>query len=187
MVEAPILHHYNPHLPAFVETDASDLVLAGILSQKDEQGVLHPVAFWSRRMTDVESRYDIHDKEMLAIVEVLKEWRPELEGTEEPVEVVSDHKGLEYFMTKRALTRRQGRWADEVLCNYNFIIKYRSGSKNLLADALTRQSGPPGKNEDIRALLPPEIVIKAVTTRSSGKEAERLQMEAETSARTDQE
>ena len=95
MVEAPLLHHYDPNLPAVLETDASDLVIAGISSQKDELGVLHPVAIWSRKMADVETRYDIHDREMLAIVACLKEWRPESERTEHLIEILSDHKGLE--------------------------------------------------------------------------------------------
>ena len=56
-------------------------------------------------MLDAETRYDIHDKEMLAIVSALKEWRAELEGTEHRIEILSDHKGLECLMTKKELTR----------------------------------------------------------------------------------
>lgn len=162
MVQAPILHHFDPNRPAFLETDASDCVIAGILSQDDDDGRRHPVAFWSRRMTGPESRYDIHDKEMLAIIGGLKEWRPELEGSEHPIEILSDHKGLEYFMTKKELSKRQGRWADEVLCNYNFVIKYRRGTLNAAADAMTRQGGPHTHKKDERVLLPPELVLRPV-------------------------
>jgi 3-phenylpropionate/cinnamic acid dioxygenase small subunit len=60
-----------------------------------------------------------------------------LEGTLETIQVVSDYKALEYFMTTKALTARQARWA-EILSQYNFQVKYKLGSTNR-ADALTRR------------------------------------------------
>jgi hypothetical protein len=80
--------------------------------------------------------YPIHDKEMLAIVRAFKHWRSELEGTDHPVEVLTDHKALEYFISTKALSARQACWA-EVLSRYNFKILYRPGSTNK-ADPLTR-------------------------------------------------
>lgn len=72
-------------------------------------------------------------------------------------------------MTKRTLSRRQGRWADEVLSNFNFFIRYRSGAQNVVADTLTRQGGPPRNNTDERTLLPEELVLRTVITRSKEK------------------
>jgi hypothetical protein len=92
-----------------MECDASDYVTAGVLSQKDDDGVLHPVAFFSRKMAPAECNYEIYDKELLAIIRCFEEWRPDLEGTDLPVEVLTDHKSLEYFMTTKRLTRRQAR------------------------------------------------------------------------------
>ena len=60
-------------------------------------------------MIDIELNYLIHDKELLAIVSSFQHWRVHLEGTLEIVQVVSDHKALEYFMTTKALTTRQAR------------------------------------------------------------------------------
>ena len=74
---------------------------------------------------------------MLAIVSGFLHWRVELEGTTERIEVVSDYKALEYFMTTKALTARQACWA-EVLACYDFRIMYKPGSTNC-ADALTRR------------------------------------------------
>ena len=64
-----------------VETDASKGVVAGLLSQQDpETGLWYPVAYFSKTMLPAELNYDIYDKEMLAVVRVLEEWRAELEG-----------------------------------------------------------------------------------------------------------
>ena len=71
---APLLKHFDPDLPAIVETDASDFALGGILSQQHE-GRLHLVAFHSRKFTPAEINYDTCDKELLAIVDCFKKWR----------------------------------------------------------------------------------------------------------------
>ena len=66
-----------------LELDASDGVVAGICSQLNEtDGQWHPIAFFSKTMASVECNYEIHDKEMLAIIRALEEWRAELEGLE---------------------------------------------------------------------------------------------------------
>lgn len=72
-IEAPVLGIYNPKLPITVETDASDYAIGATLSQPDEQGRLHPIAYYSRKMSPPERNYDIHDKELLAIVTAFKE------------------------------------------------------------------------------------------------------------------
>ena len=65
-----------------VETDASNWASGGVLYQADENGKLKPVAFFSAKYSAAECNYEIYDKELLAIVKVLEEWRPELQGTE---------------------------------------------------------------------------------------------------------
>lgn len=102
-VEAPILQHFDPDLETWVETDASDYVIAAVLSQKDAEGILRPVAFLSRKMSPQECNYEIYDKELLAIVRAFEEWEPELAGVKDPIKVLSDHKNLEYFMTSKRL------------------------------------------------------------------------------------
>jgi hypothetical protein len=89
-------------------------------------------------MAPAECNYEIHDKEMLAIVRSLDQWRPELQGTAHKIQIYTDHKALEYFMTTKKLTARQARWA-EALSEYYFAIMYRPGKDNQLADALTRR------------------------------------------------
>ena len=138
LTSAPLLRHYDPDLESMIETDASDGVIAGILSQKQPNGHWHPTAFFSKTMLPAECNYQIHDKEMLAIVRSLSHWRAELGGTNSRIRIFTDHKALEYFMTTKQLTARQARWA-EILSEFFFTIMYRSGKQNSGADALTRR------------------------------------------------
>ena len=70
LINAPVLQHYRPDLETRLETDASDGVVAGVLSQ-NHGGQWHPVAYYSKAMSGPEQNYEIHDKEMLAIIRAL--------------------------------------------------------------------------------------------------------------------
>ena len=87
-----------------VEMDASDYVLATILSIYTPDGEIHPIAFHSCSLNPAELNYDTRDKELLAIFEAFKYWHQYLEGSAIPVDVVTDHKNLEYFATTKLLT-----------------------------------------------------------------------------------
>src|SRR5882724_7047440 len=102
--QAPILAHFNPDNPIVVETDASDYVIAVIISQiSPDYGDIHPIAFYSRSMQPVELNYEIYDKVLLAIFEAFRQWCNYLEGSAHVVLVLSDHKNLKYFaMTKQS-------------------------------------------------------------------------------------
>ena len=95
-----------------LETDASDYVVSGILSQRHlnpESGksTLHPVAYLSEKMTSAECNYGIGDKELLAIVASLEKWHMYLHGIE--FTIFTDHHNLQNFATKALLNRRQAR------------------------------------------------------------------------------
>jgi hypothetical protein len=105
----PILTHPDFQKLFFLETDASDFALGAVLSQPDKDRRLHPVAFHSQKFTAAEINYEIHDKELLAIVDSFQEWRHFLEGAQHLVTVHTDHKNLEYFMSAKVLNRRQAR------------------------------------------------------------------------------
>jgi hypothetical protein len=134
---APILTHWIPDAPIVVETDASDYALAAILSTYVD-GDIHPIAFHSRTFNSAELNYDVHDKELLAIFEAFQKWRHYLEGTSVPVDVVTDHKNLQYFSTMKMLTRRQARWS-EYLSQFNLVVRFRPGRLGTKPDALTRR------------------------------------------------
>ncbi|KAE8553813.1 hypothetical protein EYB25_002351 [Talaromyces marneffei] len=135
---ALILAQHDPELPTTMETDASDFVIGATMTQPGPDGKQRPTAYYSRKLIDAELNYEIHDKELLAIVNALRHWRVYLEGAKFLVRIITDHKNLTYFTTTKVLTRRQARWS-ELLGNYWFTIEHCKGKDNERADALSRR------------------------------------------------
>jgi len=135
---AHILIHFDFDKEIVVETNASDIASAGILSQPGSDRLLHPLAFFSKKHTPAECNYDIYDKELVAVVPGFKEWRAYLVGG--PVTGRADHQNLRYFTTKRLLNQRQARWSD-FLSQFNYTIEFVPGKAHGKADALTRMAG----------------------------------------------
>jgi hypothetical protein len=135
-MSALALVHPNLAKPFQVETDASDFALGAILSQLDDDGTLHPVAYYSRKFSASEINYPVYDKELAAIISAFTEWRPYLAGAQHHIQVVTDHKNLLYFASSRTLNRRQARWSI-FLADYDFEIIFRPGIQHGKADALS--------------------------------------------------
>ena len=165
--ESPVLAIFDPKKPCVVITDASNYACGGVLKQpcgegdgeeEEERGTgaglaptsakplnldssffrsLRPVAFFSAKHDGPESRYDAHDKELMAVIKAFKEWRPELEGNPHQIQVLSDHKNLQFFNKDRVLNDRQARWK-EYLSRFDYRIRYIPGKENIEADALSR-------------------------------------------------
>jgi hypothetical protein len=157
-----------------VETDALDFALGATLSQMGDDQKLHPNAFHARKFSPAEINYEIHDKELLTIVNSFKAWRRYLEGSLYMVQVFTDHKNLEYFMTTKVLNRRQACWAQE-LASVDFKIVYRKGTSNGKPDALSRrpeyhpeQGG--GGDQQIQTILTEKHfdTISAISTGGDG-------------------
>jgi len=102
-------------------------------------GLWRPVAFLSKSLNETERNYEIHDKEMLAIIRGLEAWRHLLEGAQYKFKIWTDHKNLEYFMKAQKLNRRQARWA-LYLSRFDFTLKHVAGSKMGKADRLSRRA-----------------------------------------------
>jgi len=88
-----------------VEVDTSNYATEGVLSMKCSDELWRPVAFISKSLSDTERNYEIHNKEMLAVVRYLEAWRHFLEGTVVKFKIWMDHKNLEYFMKAQKLNR----------------------------------------------------------------------------------
>ena len=121
---SPILIYSDFAKAFYLETRASDFALGAILLQMDIDKKLHPVAFYLQKFSVVEINYEIHDKELLAIVDSFQEWHHFLEGDVHPLTVYTDHKNLEYFMTARVLNHCQAQW-NMSLSRFDFVITYR--------------------------------------------------------------
>ena len=161
-LSAPVLRHFDPTLPSTLMTDASDFAIAGIHLQPDEHGLLHPVAFFSRKLSPAEINYEVYDKELLAIVDSFRDMRAWLIGTGTPVSVISDHRNLEYFMTSRVLNRRQARWS-MFLSEFNFRLDYAPGKHNP-ADAPSRRPDFAPSDGDEVLLEQRKTIITSVHT-----------------------
>ena len=133
---APVLALPNEVDPFKVEVDTSGYALGGVLSQF-QNGKWHPVAFISRTMSEAELNYEIYDKELLAIMYAMEQWRHYLLGTPKPFEVLTDHKNLEYFRKPQKLNGRQARWYLR-LQEYNYTLRHIPGTTNSKVDILSR-------------------------------------------------
>ena len=137
-VEAPVLAFFVPGRPTKVETDASRNATGGVIwQQQPEDKQWKPVGYFSKTMTATERAYPIQDRELLAVVQTLERYEPELLGTK--FFVVTDHQALLYWSSKRLLSTRQVRWAD-FLANFDITFQYRRGVENVVADALSRKT-----------------------------------------------
>ena len=97
------------------------------------------MVFLSKSLNETERNYEIHDKEMLAIIRGLESWRHLLEGVQSKFEIWTDHKNLEYFMKVQKLNQRQAQWA-LYLSRFDFMLKHVPGTRMGKADRLSRRS-----------------------------------------------
>ena len=101
---------------------------------------MHLIAYYLRKPKNPEHNYDIHDKELLVIVDVLHKWNTYCKTTGPKITILMDHKNLEYWKTKKDLNLRQARWGKR-LANYDFTIRYRPGKLAGKLDILSKESG----------------------------------------------
>ena len=141
--------------PFRVETDASLFASGGVLSQLQD-GLWRPVAFLSKSFSPAEQNYEVHDRELLAIIRGLCEWRHYLHSVDKPFNILSDHANLQYFFKAQRLNPRQARWT-QVLSEFNFELHHRPGTSMIVSDALSRRPDWDDGCED----SPPVTVLKA--------------------------
>jgi hypothetical protein len=104
MITSPVLMLPDHEKPFTLITDASDYAMGTILEQKDALGQSHPIAYFSKSLQPAERNYEIHDKELLAIIHALKHFRHYIQGSPHQTKILSDHVNLKYFTTKQTLT-----------------------------------------------------------------------------------
>lgn len=137
LVQKPILCIYNPLAETELHCDASSHGFGSILVQRQQDDKFHPIFYFSKRTTPVESKYHSYELEMLAIVYSLKRFRIYLQGIE--FKIVTDCNSIKLALQKKEINPRILRWALE-LQNYNYLIEQRSGKQMMHADALSRKS-----------------------------------------------
>ena len=122
----PVLKLYNPGAETELHTDASAQGLAAILLQKQEQGNLAPIAYFSQLTNKAEANYHSFELEMLAMVRAIERFHIYLYGIK--FTVVTDCSALVYALNKATINPRIARWS-LALQNYNFKIVHRAGKR----------------------------------------------------------
>jgi hypothetical protein len=127
MARETLLAYPDFNKPFIIHTDASHTQLGAVISQENR-----PIAFYSRKLSPAQTRYTTTERELLSIVETLKEFRNILLG--QRITVYTDHKNLTYanFNTERVM-----RWR-LILEEYGPELIYLKGETNIVADALSR-------------------------------------------------
>ena len=133
---APVLLIPDITHPFTVMTNASLLAAGAVLMQTDDNGDHHPCAYFFKTFTLAEQDYDIYDRELLAVILALDEWRQYLRGTTHLVTIITNHKNLSYIKDPRKLSYQQACWS---LFLQDFDIRWQvtPGTWMAPADALS--------------------------------------------------
>jgi transposase InsO family protein len=153
ITHAPILATYDPLKELYVFTDASGYAIGGWLAQPANPDdvmpsplpttvtglrtlpKLRPLTYFARKMQPAETRYPVHEQELLALVKCFKANRHYLVGR--AFRAFTDHKSLIYLQEQPYLSRRQANWV-EFLQQFDFAVEYLPGQWNTVADILSR-------------------------------------------------
>jgi hypothetical protein len=180
ITSASVLTTPTDNRPFRIEADSSDFATGAVLSQllaEDEKW--HLVAYLSKSLSETERNDEIHDKEMLAIMRALEEWRHFLEGAPDKFEIWTDHKNLEYFMSAKKLNHRQACWS-LTLARFDFVMHHRPGKTMGKSNALSRRADHGSgseDNQDITLLTPNFFAVHALEgTKVEGEEQELLKL-----------
>lgn len=132
MLSAP-----NFSLPFKLEIDASAVGAGAVLLQEDTLGIDHPVSYFSRKFNKHQLGYSTVEKETLALLLALQHFEVYLASSVDPIMVYTDHNPLVFLSRMYNHNQRLMRWSLMVQ-GFNLKIEHKKGSKNLIADALSR-------------------------------------------------
>jgi len=139
MIKTFILRHFDQTCETILEIDSFNYVNNEVLSQYDDEEVLHLIVFYSKNMSFAECNYKIYDKELLIIIWAFEHWWLELKLTDISIKMFIDYQALISLMKDKELSRHQMHWVQK-LADFNFRIMYRSDKQNIKIDALTHQA-----------------------------------------------
>ena len=154
----PVLRHAKINEPFVIDPDSSQYCIGAVLQQyftdHDGKSRLHPIAYESKKLTETEQRYSSQERELLAAKYALDHWRHIIEGSE--IQIRTDHESLRVYRTKKPMTKRLARFMGDIE-HYNPLFVYRSGSLQVVPDALsripgTKEEGLPADTERFTAL-----------------------------------
>ena len=180
--EEPVLGMPDHNKSFQIECDASKYASGAVLTQLDTNGDRHPCAFISKTFSPTERNYKIYDRELLAIIRALEEWRHYIQGSPHTTTVLSDHKNLTYYRDAWKLNCRQAQWS-LFLSEFDVKLVHISRTKMVQSDALSRRPDftpeNDNDNEDI-TMLPENLFIHLIDTNLQNRIAECKDMDKDT-------
>jgi hypothetical protein len=171
LTSAPILAYPDFQKDFILYTDAPSTAIGFILGQKDEEGRERVIAYGGRAVRQAERRWSISERETLALIEGIKNFRVYL--APKSFTVVTDHFSVQYLQQTKDVTGRLGRWAI-FLQDYSFQVIYKPGRVHNNVDTLSRRVYPdePSQEEEEEAgELPPLYLQTATVTEGEGDAA----------------
>ena len=137
LINAPVLMAPDFSKPFKLAIDASDVGTGAVLMQENEQGIDHPVSFFSKKLNKHQQKYSTVEKETLALILAVQQFEVYVTAGEFPVQVYTDHNPLTFLGKMKNKNQRLVRWS-LFLQEYNLDIKHIPGKQNVVADALSR-------------------------------------------------
>ena len=143
---APVLRTFDPTRRSVLTTDASGIAVAAILTQPDDAGHQHPIAYESRKLTATERAYPARTLELLAVVHALRVFKHYLlgSGAARPAgcgsdfDLRTDNQAITWLKTNQHLNKMYVRWLDDI-ADFNFDVTHVPGTKNP-SDPLSRRA-----------------------------------------------
>ena len=120
LTHAPVLKMPDYSKPFEIWSDASTHGIGAVLMQDG-----HPVSYESRKLSSAEYNYTTTEQELLAVVHALKTFRPYIQSSF-TTNIFTDHRALEWLLTKQEVSRREARWLEEI-SRYNLKLSYIPG------------------------------------------------------------
>ena len=137
---------------------------SAVLTQLDSNGDRHPISFISKTFSPAEQNYEIYNRELLAIIQVLEEWQHYIQGSPHTRIVLSDYKNLTYYQEAKKLNQQQAHWS-LYLSKYDVKLVHTPGNKMVQSDALSQQPDlcpeKDNDNQDI-IMLPDDMFLNLI-------------------------
>jgi hypothetical protein len=155
------LQRPNYDKPFFLEVNTSQYTTGAVLSQKDDRGHMCIVGSVSHLFNPAERNYNIHDRELLAIIHGLRAWHHLFLSSPHILTVYTDHKNLTYYWHTQRITRCMARYLGE-LADYHLTLVHKPGAQNRV-DVLSRRPDydTGGKDNEDVIVLPEHLFTNA--------------------------
>jgi hypothetical protein len=121
MITGSVLAYFDPERDTIIEADFSVYATGGLLLQRNDNNFWRPVAYYAKKHNSSKANYPIYDKKLLAIINYIKAWEPELKAVKN-FKILIDHRNLRYFYTEKRLSKKQIKWS-EYLSEFNFRLE----------------------------------------------------------------